>query len=107
MSWDYIAAEWYARDAEREIIALANRIPDNASREQVAESVAQGNYRHLTLRPHFTDDEWFFLTPPRVGASEWILVVAFDRGHVVAVRVRTADSLDRRPDGAPPDRTLR
>jgi hypothetical protein len=35
------------------------------------------------------------------------LVVTFDRGHVVAVRVGTSDDLSRRPEGAPPDRTVR
>lgn len=104
---DFIAAEWHARDAEREIIDLAKKIPDNATREQVAEAFAWGDYDYLKLRTHDTRDQWFFHTPYRFGASDWILVVAFDRDHVSAVRVGTSDDIRRRPDGAPPDRIIR
>jgi hypothetical protein len=44
---EHIAAEWHARDAEREIIDLAKKIPDNATREQVAEAFAWGYYDYL------------------------------------------------------------
>ena len=44
---EHIAAEWDARDAEREIIDLGKKIPDNAAREQVAEAFAWGNYDYL------------------------------------------------------------
>jgi hypothetical protein len=104
---DFIAAEWHARDAQREIIDLAGKIPNNATREQVAEAFAWGSYDYLKLRTHDTRDQWFFHTPHRIGAGDWILVVTFDRGQVVAVRVGTSDDLSRRPDGAPPDRNLR
>ena len=107
MFGDHIAAEWHARDAEREIVDLANKISDNATREQVAEAFASGNYDYLKLRTHDTRDQWFFHTPYRFGATDWILVVAFDRGHVAAVRVGTSDDLSRRPEGAPPDRMLK
>ena len=103
---DFIFAEWHRRDAEREIIDLANKIPDNATREQVAEAFAWGNYDYLKLRAHDTRDQWFFHTPHRIGAGDWILVVTFDHGHVVAVRVGTADDLSRQPDGAPPSRNV-
>jgi hypothetical protein len=103
---DFIFAEWHRRDAEREIIDLANKIPDNATREQVADAFARGNYDYLKLRTHDTRDQWFFHTPHRIGAGDWILVVTFDRGHVVAVRVGTADDLNRQPDGAPPGRNV-
>jgi hypothetical protein len=104
---DHIAAEWHARDAEREIVDLAKRIPDNATREQVAEIFAWGSYDYLKLRTHNTKDQWFFHTPYRFGATDWILVVTFDRGHVVGVRVGTSDDLSRRPEGAPPDRMVK
>lgn len=104
---DHIAAEWHARDAERELVDLATSIPDNATREHVAEAFAWGDYDHLELRTHHTSDQWFFHTPYRFGATDWILVVTFDRGHVVAVRVGTSDDLSRRPVGAPPDRILK
>jgi hypothetical protein len=104
---DYVMAEWHARDAQREIADLATRIPNNPTREQVAESFAQGNYKHLTLSRHNNNDRWFVQTPPRIGARDWILIVAFERGHAVTIRVGTADDTDRRPNGAPPDRTLR
>ena len=104
---DDIAAEWHAHDAEREIIDLAKKIPDNATREQVAEAFAWGDYDYLKLRTHNTRDQWFFHTPYRFGASDWILVVTFDRGHVVVVRVGPSDDLSRRPNGAPPDRKVK
>ena len=104
---DHIAAEWHAGDAEREIADLARKIPDNATREQVAELFAGGDYDYLKLRTHDTRDQWFFHTPYRFGATDWILVVAFEQGRVVAVRVGTSDDLSRRPEGAPPDRKLR
>jgi len=103
----FIAAEWHAHDAEREIIDLANKILDNATREQVAEAFAWGDYDYLKLRTHNTRDQWFFHTPYRFGASDWILVVAFDRDRVAAIRVVTSDDLGRRPEGAPPDRKIR
>jgi hypothetical protein len=37
---DFIAAEWHARDAEREIIDLESKIPDNATIERVAQAFA-------------------------------------------------------------------
>lgn len=104
---DHIGAEWHARDAEREVIDLAKKIPDGATPGQVAEVFAWGDYDYLKLRTHGTRDQWFFHTPYRFGASDWILVVTFDRGHAVSVRVGTSDNISRRPEGAPPDRTMR
>lgn len=101
---DDFVAEWHRRYAEQEIIDLANKIPDNATREQVAEAFAWGNYDYLKLRTHNTRDQWFFHTPYRFGASDWILVVTFDQGRVVTIRVGTSDNLTRRPDGALPER---
>jgi hypothetical protein len=69
----------------------------------VAETFARGNFRHLTRRPH-ADDRWFFYTPFRMGAKNWIVVLDFERDRVVSVRVATSDQPGRRPDGAPPDR---
>jgi hypothetical protein len=103
---DSIVAEWHARDAEREITDLASRIPLNATSEQVAVAFARGNYDYLKLRTHDTWDQWYFHTPYRFGATDWILKVAFAEGRVVEVRVGTSDSMGRRPDGAPPDRRV-
>ena len=103
---DFIAAEWHAGDARGEVIDLAKKIPDNATREQVANWFAWGEYDYLKLRTHGTTDQWFFHTPQRLGATDWILVVSFDGGHAASVRVRTSDDLSRRPEGAPPDRTM-
>jgi hypothetical protein len=102
---DHVAAEWHARDAERQVVDLANKIPDNATRERVAEVFASGNFDYLTLQRHDSRDQWFFHTPYRLGATDWILVVTFGEDHVVAVRVGTSDDVNRRPEGAPADRT--
>lgn len=101
---DHIAAEWNAREAELEIIDLEKRIPTGATREQVAALFALSDYDHLRLRTHGKIDRWYFHTPFRFGASDWILVVTFDRGHVVALRVGTSDNIGRSPNGAPPPR---
>jgi len=105
--WDFIAAEWHARDAEREAIAFANSIPINATRQSVESIFARGDYTYLTRRSHSGTEEWFFHTPSRVGANDWIVIVGFDGDRVVSVRVGTSDDLRRRPDGAPLERTLR
>jgi len=104
---DYLMAEWHARDAEREIIALAVKIPNNATHGQVADIFAQGHYKHLTLSPHNDNDEWFIETPHRIGASDWILIVDFERGRAVSLHVGTADNSRIHPEGAPPERTLK
>jgi hypothetical protein len=104
---DFVMAEWHARDAEREVIALSVQIPNNASHGQVADIFKQGNYKHLTLSPHNDNDRWFIQTPSRMGAKDWILTVDFERGHAVSVRVGTADNTRIRPEGAPLDRTLK
>jgi hypothetical protein len=80
------------------VIDLASRIPDTATREQVADVFASGNYDYLKLRTHGTKDQWFFHTPYRFRASDWTLVVAFDRGRAVSVRVGTSDDVSRRPN---------
>jgi len=104
LSWDFIVAEWHARDAEREITELAHNIPLNATPEQVVYVFARGEYDYLKLRTHDTWDKWYFHTPSRIGAGDWILNVTFEQGHVVEIRVGTSDNTGRRPDGAPPDR---
>jgi hypothetical protein len=102
---EYILAEWHARDAEREISDLASKIPNSATAEQVT-GLARGNYKHLKFAWPSVD-LLYFSTPSRFGASDWTLLVDFERGHAVRVRVRTSDSSAIRPDGAPLDRTLK
>jgi hypothetical protein len=101
---DFISAEWHADAAEREIADLAGRIPIDATREYVVTAFTAGKYRHVSLRTPGAWDRWYFHTPSRFGASDWVLIVTFDGDRVTAVRVGTSDDVGRRPEGAPPHR---
>ena len=102
--WDVIGAEWHARDAEREVITFANSVTLGSSREAVVERFSQGGFQYLTRRGNAADAEWFFHTPLRIGAKDWIVSVGFDRDRVASVRVGTSDDVRRHPEGAPADR---
>jgi hypothetical protein len=102
--WDFIGVEWHARDAEREVVTFANSVTLGSSREAVAERFSLGRFQYLTRGGNADDAQWFFQTPLRMGAKDWIVIVGFDRDRVASVRVATSDNPRRRPEGAPADR---
>jgi len=85
--WDVIKSEWHARDAEQEAGAFVVGIPLGATRQSVAEAFGRGSFRYLRRGESGDDREWFFHTPYRFGAKNWVVVVGFEGERVVSIRV--------------------
>jgi hypothetical protein len=65
----YVAAEWYAQDAQREVSAFSRKIPDGATRQQVANIYAQGDHKYLRLVSDAFIDRGYCDTPSRMAAG--------------------------------------
>ncbi|MCA9413025.1 MAG: hypothetical protein H6751_13615 [Candidatus Omnitrophica bacterium] len=50
-----------------------------------------------------SEDSIFLDTPFQFGADNWILYLGFEKDRLVAMKVRTPDSLYYHPKDAPPD----
>ncbi|HEX4146801.1 MAG TPA: hypothetical protein VHY91_25110 [Pirellulales bacterium] len=94
----------------RENMALiASRI-EIGSPEKVIEDLAQGRRVETNgLRfVRFNDDAefayWGIFTPLEFGAKNWALYVALAGERAVGIGMRTEDSVNEMPSGAPPDR---
>ena len=81
--------------------------------EELAKSSADTNaVRALISQPRFNGlelregsaTEWEVETPLEFGAGNWLLLIELRGSKVVALRVRTEDSTQRRPEAAPPDK---
>jgi hypothetical protein len=67
--------------------------------------------RHLMVEPRFqglilhdnSPNEWVVETPIEFGATNWVLYVSFNNSTVSGLRVRSADSKNSHPKGAPAD----
>jgi hypothetical protein len=44
------------------------------------------------------------MMPLEFGATDWCLLIDFDQGKVSAIRMRTSDGIQRKPEAAPDDK---
>lgn len=47
--------------------------------------------------------QWVVASPYEFGATNWILVIDFENDKVKSLKIRTSDSMNIKPDGAPGD----
>ncbi len=73
--------------------------------EDLRHLLAQPRFQGLTLRQD-SATEWEVETPAEFGATNWVLYLEVSNSKIVALRMRTMDSSKRRPEGAPPDKSL-
>lgn len=98
----YISAAWYARDAQRELVAFTSELKLDMSQADVRARFASVPREFLVLREVDTTLT-LVRTPHRFGASEWLGWLEFANGRLSSVRIRIADSRDIKPNGSPPD----
>ena len=98
-----IVAHIQAEEARSEVVEVFNAIRGGASQQEVERtmsSMEHGQLRLLKVEP----SEWLVQTPLQFGAGNWQLWIEFEGQEVRALRVRTADSKQVSPEGAPADR---
>lgn len=95
--------------ARKELLTFLGGLEAGMSPSSVEALFKRGQYKKLTLDklPKGSSPRFAIATPLIWGAGNWIAYVDFERDVIVAVRVRTMDSVDDHPDTAPPDRTFR
>jgi len=98
----------YARHANQEefhnkITALTTELGTRQSgKEDLRRLMDEPRYQGLILR-HDSANEWLVETPIEFGATNWVLYIKMIDSNVRELRVRTADSQNVHPKGAPGD----
>jgi len=87
----------------RELATELGRGPMRSS--AVRSLLNERRFRGLKLR-EASPLLWEVETPLEFGARNWKLLLELNDSTVVTVKVRTEDSSERPPDGAPPDRVF-
>ena len=96
---------WNRGKYRAQVLALYGELHVGSTRTDLQRLMQSGRYPDLTLDARDTQ-KWFAEAPYEFGAGNWVLVIEFDNGRVTALRIRTADSYEKPPPKAPPDRTL-
>ena len=86
-----------------ELRAVFHQIQPGMPRAQVQAVIDAGGHPNLQFAQD-DDHRWLLSTPLEFGAQNWVLLVEFKGQQVSAVRVRTEDSFDHHPAGAPADK---
>jgi hypothetical protein len=86
-----------------EVRKLYETLEPGMTTPQVRAAIDSGRFPHLRFH---TDDPntWLAFAPYEFGAQNWALVIEFEKGRVLALRVRTEDSLKSHPAEAPRDK---
>jgi hypothetical protein len=106
-----VAAIVHARRANQEefhnkITALTAELSDGQSgRKELSSILNEPRFRGLILEDN-SPNEWVVETPSEFGATNWVLYVEISDSKIVGLRVRTADSTNAHPRGAPADKYL-
>jgi hypothetical protein len=102
--WPMILAHIQAEEARSQVVAVFDAIRGGATKQEVETEVLSG-HSHLNL-VKVGPSEWLVQTPLQFGAGNWQLWIEFDGPAVTALRVRTSDSKQIVPEGAPSDRVF-
>ena len=88
------------------VIALASELGTHqSSMEDVRGLIREPRFRGLTLHED-SSTEWSIEAPMEFGAKNFVLYIEFKDSNVAALRVRTADSKNERPNDAPADKVF-
>jgi hypothetical protein len=94
------------REYRAKISALTSEVRDHhADIGDLRQLLNEPRFQGLTLRQE-SPTEWIVETPSEFGAKNWILYVELSDSRITTLRVRTLDSNNVRPEGAPPDKTV-
>lgn len=104
----WITSEWsFSQKAKilsrKNIINMYNEINLGDSREHIEnllQSIIPANFKIYKR-----GDSWVVKSPGELGASEWIVVINFDKDQVDSTRIRIADG-NFHPKCAPIDKTI-
>jgi hypothetical protein len=88
--------------SQESIKKLMSEIKINDSKSKVKEFIdLESNLSQISLIDY--DDIWTATTPLEIGASSWRLIINFNDSKVVSLKIRTEDSENIKPIGAPED----
>jgi hypothetical protein len=94
------------REYRAKISALTSEVGDHhGDLGDLRQLLNEPRFQGLTLRQE-SPTEWIVETPTEFGAKNWILYVELSDSRITTLRVRTLDSNNVRPEGAPPDKTV-
>jgi hypothetical protein len=104
--WPFLFESVIGRhESQRQVRHLVETLSLGSASDTVEAVIGRPEYDRLTLAK--ADDlKWLVETPPIPGARNWVLWLAFDRGRLSRVAVRTADSSTEMPAGAPADKAV-
>ena len=105
----FLSAIIYTRSSRQgenraKIVALMSEVSKHPTNQEVRRLLSESRFQGLTLSQE--SNELVVETPIEFGAKNWALYMEVSDSRVVALRVRTADSVKEHPVGAPPDKSL-
>ncbi len=105
----FLSAIIYTRSSRQgenraKIVALMSEVSKHPTNQEVRRLLSESRFQGLTLSQE--SNELVVETPIEFGAKNWVLYMEVSDSRVVALRVRTADSVKEHPVGAPPDKSL-
>jgi hypothetical protein len=89
-------------EAKRQLLEFRTNVASAKYRVEVERRFHELNASKLTL-VKWRAETWIVHTPSEFGATNWELYIDFRHEEPVSLRVRSADSVDHRPQEAPPD----
>ena len=105
----FLSAIIYTRSSRQgenlaKIVALMSEVSKHPTNQEVRRLLSESRFQGLTLSQE--SNELVVETPIEFGTKNWVLYMEVSDSRVVALRVRTADSVKEHPVGAPPDKSL-
>src|SRR6266481_5484835 len=105
----FLSAIIYTRSSRQgenraKIVALMSEVSKHPTNQEVRRLLSESRFQGLTLSQE--SNELVVETPIEFGAKNWVLYMEVNDSRVIALRVRTADSVKEHPVGAPPDKSL-
>ncbi len=97
--WDGLTTRSERAESRASVLAIYERLELGQGQGSVEALVAE--YPILRVRSY--EETLEAETPLEFGAKNWILMLEFQQGVLVAAKVRTPDSASYHPPDAPPD----
>jgi hypothetical protein len=98
-----LRSQWERETHRSEVRGLYESLRTGMLRHEVEQRMQGDLYPHLQFS-RGSGRVWYAESPLEFGAKNWVLLVECEEDRVLAVRVRTADSVQEHPKDAPPDK---
>ena len=92
-----------ARFAKSEIRSLARALEIGMTRDEFEHVFENGSFVMLSMQLS-SNDNLLIRTPLQWGAANWVMWVTFSDNKITSIRIRTQDSMNEKPRGAPDDK---